>query len=137
MKKARVIFHKCLQDSQELGSDEKHMVSRVFFTIEIDGEKFKGFYADLEQMVDSDYKTGLIEVGAPQDYEGAFNHEDFRDLVEKYYGSCVSSEAARIRIGKGAHGICMYNNVLKKRWYISLSESEAQLKVVKLQYYWE
>ena len=34
MKKARVTFRKCIQDSQEYGSNNEYMVSRVFFDLE-------------------------------------------------------------------------------------------------------
>jgi len=114
MSKAKIIFHKCLQNLQELGSDDEHMVSRVFFSLEIDEEKYKGLYADLKQTVGADYEIGPLEVGPPQGYEGAFNHEVFHDCAEKYYRSCVGSEATGIRIGKGARGIRMFNNVFKK-----------------------
>jgi len=38
--KAKVIFHQCIQDSQEYGSDDEHMVSRIFFILEIGEERF-------------------------------------------------------------------------------------------------
>ena len=34
-KNARVTFYKCIQDSQDYGSDDEHMVSRIFFFLEI------------------------------------------------------------------------------------------------------
>lgn len=109
--KAKITFHKCIQDSQEYGSDDEHMVSRVFFSLEINGERFGDLCADLKQTVGADYGTGPIEVGPPQDYEGAFNHKAFHDCAEKYYRSCVGSEAKGIRIGKGARFFRMKNNV--------------------------
>jgi len=43
MSKAKVIFHQCIQDSQEYGSDDEHMVSRIFFILEIGEERFFSF----------------------------------------------------------------------------------------------
>lgn len=113
MSKAKVIFCQCNQDSQEYGSDDEYMVSRIFFTLEIGEERFEGLYADIKQTVGSDYDTAPIEVSQPHGYEGAFNHQAFRDCAEKYYRSCVGSEATGIEIGEGAR-IRMYNNVFKK-----------------------
>lgn len=113
MSKAKVIFCQCNQDSQEYGSDDEYIVSRIFFTLEIGEERFEGLYADIKQTVGSDYDTAPIEVSQPHGYEGAFNHQAFRDCAEKYYRSCVGSEATGIEIGEGAR-IRIYNNVFKK-----------------------
>ena len=114
MSKAKVIFCKCIQDSQDYGSDDEWMVSRVFFNLEIGEEKFEELYADVKQTVGSDYDTAPLEVSQPFGYEGVFNHQAFRDCAEKYYRSCVGSEGTGIRIGKGARGIRMRNNTIVK-----------------------
>ena len=117
MSKAKIIFYKCIQDSQDYGSDDEHMVSRVFFDLEIGEETFEGLYANIKQAVCGDYDTGpiydtgSIEVSQPFGYEGAFNHHAFRDCAEKFYRSCVGSEGTGIRIGEGAQNIRMRNNV--------------------------
>jgi len=114
MSKAKIIFYKCIQDSQDYGSDDEWMVSRVFFNLEIGEEKFEELYANIKQTVGSDYDTGPIEVSQPFGYEGAFNHHAFRDCAEKFYRSCVGSEATGIEIGEGAR-IRMYGNIFKKK----------------------
>ncbi len=111
MSKAKIIFYKCVQDSQDYGSDDEHMVSRVFFNLEIGEETFEGLSANIKQAVGGDYDTGPIEVSQPFGYEGEFNHHAFRDCAEKFYRSCVGSEGTGIRIGKGAHNIRMRNIV--------------------------
>lgn len=113
MSKVKIIFYKCIQDSQDYGSDDEHMVSRVFFNLEISEETFEGLYANIKQTVGAEYETGPIEVGPPQGYDGPFNHQAFRDCAEKYYRSCVDSEATGIEIGEGAC-IRMYGNIFKK-----------------------
>jgi len=114
MSKAKITFYNCKQNYQELGSDDEYMVSRIFFILEIGKKKYTNLYADLKQTVGSDYETSPLEVGPPQGYEGAFNHEAFCGCAEKYYRSFVGSEATGIRIGRGARGIIMENNVLEK-----------------------
>ena len=113
MSKAKIIFYKCIQDSQDYGSDDEHMVSRVFFNLEIGEETFDGLSANIKQAVGGDYDTGPIEVSQPFGYDGLFNHQAFRDCAEKYYRSCVSSEATGIEIGEGAR-IRIYGNIFKK-----------------------
>lgn len=111
MSKAKIIFYKCIQDSQDYGSDDEHMVSRVFFNLEISEETFEGLSANIKQTVGGDYDTGPIEVSQPFGYEGAFNHHAFRDCAEKFYRSCVGSEGTGIGIGEGAKNFRMRNNV--------------------------
>jgi hypothetical protein len=41
-----VRFTKCQQNSQEAGSDDEHMVSRLFFSIEVDGKQIGAYHAD-------------------------------------------------------------------------------------------
>ncbi len=113
MSKAKIIFYKCIQDSQDYGSDDEHMVSRVFFNLEIGEETFDGLSANIKQAVGGDYDTGPIEVSQPFGYDGLFNHQAFRDCAEKYYRSCVGSEATGIEIGEGAR-IRIYGNIFKK-----------------------
>ena len=110
MSKANITFYKCVQDSQDFGSDDETMVSRVFFTLEIGEERYEDLYADLKQTVGADYETGSIEVGPPQGYDGPFNHEAFRDCAVRYYRSCFGPWATGIGIIKNAKGIRMFNN---------------------------
>ena len=105
---ARVTFFKCIQDSQDYGSNDEHMVSRVFFVLEIGGKKFD-LYADIKQTVGGDYETGPIEVAQPENYRGPFNYRAFRDAAEKYYRSLVGSSGRGIRI-QGGTNIRMRNN---------------------------
>jgi hypothetical protein len=105
---ARVTFYKCIQDSQDYGSNDEHMVSRVFFFLEID-EKRLDLHADIKQTVGSSFETGPIEVRQPENYKGPFNYDAFRDAAEKYYRSLVGSLGGGIRI-QGGTNIRMRNN---------------------------
>ena len=111
MKKCKVIFYTCIHDSQDYGSDDEHMVSRVFFDLEIDGKIFKDLCVDLKQTVGSDIETCIIEVGPPKGYSGSFNHIAFRDAAEKYYRTLVGSPGRVIHI-EGGSNIHMRNNTL-------------------------
>lgn len=111
MTHARVSFQECVQDSQDYGSDDEHMVSRVFFSLEVGGQKYDGLYVDVKQAVGASYETGPIEVGPPRGvrYRGPFNHGAFRDAVETYYRGLVGAKGRGIRIS-GATNVRMRNN---------------------------
>ncbi|MDO9532966.1 MAG: hypothetical protein Q7O12_12665 [Deltaproteobacteria bacterium] len=108
MATAKITFYKCIQDSQDYGSDDEHMVSRVFFTFEV-GDKKYDLYADIKQTVGANYEEGAIEVMRPAGYEGPFNYQVFRDAAEKYYRGLVGSSGTGINI-QGGSNIRMRNN---------------------------
>ncbi len=106
---ARIFFLGCLQDSQEYGSDDEHMVSRVFFTLNYEGVVYEGLYVDIKQAVGADFESAPLEVGTPQGYKGPFNHETFRRAAEEYYRTLVGSTGSAIQIS-GGKNIRMMNN---------------------------
>jgi hypothetical protein len=103
----RITFQKIIQDSQEYGSDDEHMVSRAFFNIQIDGENRGDFSVDVKQIVGGDFETTPLEVGVPEGYKGPY--EPFRQAVEVYYRSQVGSSGRGIHIAGGGN-VRMYNN---------------------------
>ena len=109
MAKVKISFKKCIQDSQEFGSNDEHMVSRVFFNVEIDGENKGEFFADVKQTVGGNYETTPLEIGIPKDYKGPLSYQPFRQAVEDYYRSQVGSSGSGIRIAGGSN-IRMHNN---------------------------
>jgi len=110
MSTATVIFLRIHQDSQTFGSDDEHMVSRIFFDLEIDEAKYPNLYADIKQTVGASYESGLLEVSPPHGYDGPFNFDAFREAVEKCYRSQVGSGGSGIRIVGGSN-IRMRDNV--------------------------
>jgi|SRR5579862_5159423 len=79
-----VNFKGMLQDSQDVGSDDDHMVSRVFFSVTADGQTVDNLHSDVKQTVGSDYATEPLEVTRPA-YDGPMNWTEFRQCVESYY----------------------------------------------------
>ena len=110
MAKITVRFHRCVHDAQEYGSDDQHMVSRVFFTLQVDRIRQGDFYADVKQLVGSDLETGPLEVSPPVGYEGSFNHEEFSRATEAYFRGLVGSSGSGIRI-QGGSRVRMHENV--------------------------
>jgi hypothetical protein len=109
MGNAQVTFRYCMQDTQDIGNSDEHMVSRVFFSLKYDRKVHEDLYVDIKQAVGADFETSPLEVGVPQGYRGPFNHESFREEVEKYYRDLIGSKGAGIRI-TGSGNVRMRNN---------------------------
>ena len=120
---ATITFHKLIQDSQDYGSDDEHMVSRAFFSIDVDGTTYDDICVDIKQTVGSDIKTAPLEVSRPHGYKGPFNHESFRNAAEEYYRGLVGSGGSGIRI-QGGSNIRMRNNTFIKSVQVKFEVSQ-------------
>lgn len=104
-----VKVQKCVQDSQEYGSTDEHMVSRVFFTIGTDGGPQVDDYCDIKQIVGSSYSPADTEVHLPHSYRGPYDHKIFSDKIKGYYAKLVNSSGSIISLG-GSQNVRMMNN---------------------------
>jgi hypothetical protein len=138
MAKVKVTFHECIQDSQEYGSDDEHMVSRVFFSIEISkvesGEKkietYDNVYANLKQTVGGKFEETPIEVSPPYHssgklYSGPMNYEKFRKAAEGYFRKLVGSQGSGIRI-EGGGSARMYNNRFRQEYSVEFEAADTR-----------
>jgi len=108
---AKILFHKCLQNAQELGTNDEYMVSRVFFSIQLPGKQIDDLYTDIKQTVGDKFEGGTLEVGPPQNLKNVgLNYIAYRDLVEKYYRSLVGSTGSAFRVAENCSDIRMFNN---------------------------
>jgi hypothetical protein len=100
MSRMRVMFHKCLRDSVEPRNDEEQVVARLFFSLEINGRRYDGLYADVKQTVGASY-PGHLEVSSPKGapYKGPFNYEISRYAVENYYWNLVRRHRIPVHAG--------------------------------------
>ena len=128
MSQISVTFHKLIQDSQEFGSDDEHMVSRAFFKIEVEGNSYPDMYCNLKQTVGSDFESEPIEVGTPQGagYSGPFNYDAFRQAVEDYFRGNFGPTGSGIGFGAGAKNIRMYHNTIYKQVQVQFEASEQE-----------
>ena len=113
-RRIRLLFRKCIQDSQEFGSNDEHMMSRVFFLIEVDGAVQGEFFATIQQTVGTSYAEGPInQVEAPRSieegrkYTGPLDYGEYRAEVESYFRKCV---AQGIRFSGGGKNTRMFHN---------------------------
>ena len=119
MARLRGHFEEVLQDSQEFGSTDAHMVSRVYFVLEREKEPIS-CYVDVGQPYGTSFEDEPVEVGFPKTLDGRelkepWDHKEFRDLVEAYYRSFIGSGGAGISIGSGCTGIRMRKNRFGRR----------------------
>jgi len=124
MTNAHVTFRRIVQDSQDYGSNDEHMVSRAFFDMQIGDRAYKGLSVDIKQPVGSNFETSPLEISKPSGYKGPFNHQAFREAVEKYYRSQVGSSGSGIRISGGASNIRMRNNTFVQEVHVEFKVSE-------------
>jgi hypothetical protein len=110
MGKGKIYFFKCIQDSQEYGSDNEYMVSRVFFNVDINGKVKNNLYSDIKQTVGSKYSREFIEVRLPDGITGPFNYEDFANAARDYYLQMCGPNAKGIKIEGNCSNIRMRNN---------------------------
>jgi hypothetical protein len=113
MERAKVTFKKLIQDSQDFGSDDDHMISRIFFDLEYRGQTHRDLQVDVKQTVGSDIERDPIEVGHTEGYSGPGNYTAFRGETEKYFRSLVGASASGIRISGGSN-IRMRNNTFSR-----------------------
>jgi hypothetical protein len=114
MAKVDVLFYKIIQDSQDYGSDDEYMISRIFFKVFESEKTFEG-HADLKQLVGSSFETpGSIEVGAPVAYAGPrLDHNTFAAAAAKCFkDQVVGKESRGIHISGGAK-VRMHNNAFE------------------------
>ena len=109
--KAKLLFHRCLQGMQDIGTSDEFMVSRVFFSVQLTDRRIDGLFVDLKQTVSDDFETGTIEVGKPQGPAGNIDYRAFRDAVEQYYRRAVGSTGSAIKIVRGGSAIMRNNSI--------------------------
>lgn len=110
--KARVTFLAIIQDLQDFHmavKDDDQMVSRLFFSLDIDGKHYDQLTVEVAQPMGTDYEAEPITV-APLDrelYNGPWNPGAFSDAAEKCYRQALSKA---VRVGPGVQGLRMRDN---------------------------
>ena len=138
MAKVKITFHECIQDSQEYGSDDEHMVSRVFFSIEVSKaenqetrvETYDNVYANLKQTVGGKFEETPIEVSSPYHssgelYSGPMNYGEFRKAAENYFRNLVGSQGTGIHI-EGGGSARMYNNRFRQEYSVEFEAADTR-----------
>jgi hypothetical protein len=112
MKTHELEIYQCIQDSQEYGSDNDHMVSRIFFTL--DGIKHA---CNIRQEYGS--KSSLsalqVEVEIPAELSGKINKAEFQEAVQFYYNRLIGSGGSGIYLGEDVTNVRMMDNIFHSK----------------------
>ena len=107
--RAQITFAAVIQDIHDfnmadLGEDQ--MVSRILFSLELDGSRH-GAFVEVAQPMGTDYQTEPLTFGPlPQEVTGGpWNQEAFTEKVEEYYRSALEKS---VSLG----GAQMRNNII-------------------------
>lgn len=114
-------FRGCLQNSQVLGSDNEHMVSKLFLSI--NGESYECIVRQPHGSNNS-FEEDPIEVETPDKLKGKINYGAFRQVAEHYYRSLIGSSGSGIRIGGGSRNIVMKDNSIMQPWSVEIPDLE-------------
>ena len=90
---ASVTFRKCLVNSVEYGSDDRHVGSRVFFDLTIDNQRFVDLSVDVRQRVDTGAEHEPLSISSHRGYSGPFNCPVFGRCLEFYYRHVLGAHA--------------------------------------------
>jgi len=123
MREATVTFYKLIQDSQDLGGDDEHMVSRIYFRVRADSETGEGTL-DLKQMLGSKLTEDSVEVSAVKSAIELGDYQKLRSEAAQYYLSLVGENGSAMRLG-GSGNVRMRNNtfMVEKSITVALPES--------------
>lgn len=103
-------FYHLIQDSEQQGGDDEHLIFRVAFSLALDGKELGDrFYANIKQTVGSNIQDYILEVSEPGGYSGAWDHMAFTREAERYFRALVSPQGRAIRLPADKHGTMTSN----------------------------
>lgn len=96
MPPATLAFRRCVVNSAAYGSDEEHVVSRVFFDLLVGDAGYANLCVDVRQLVREGTESEPLLISRPSGYEGPLNFQVFQCLVEFYYRQAVGGRWAML-----------------------------------------
>lgn len=91
---ATVTFRRCIQNSDDAGgNDGKHVASRIYFDLELDGHHHADVSLDVKHPPG---KIAPLEVSRPHGYSGPGEFKELREAAAAYYKK-VAGNLARNR----------------------------------------
>jgi hypothetical protein len=103
MTKFTVEFEGIVVKSQEAGSTDDHMVSRVAFLLYVEGQRKGQFFTDLKQTVGAPMSSEAIEVGPPKGYDGPFEQNKFASAARDYFLDAIGPRGKVYQFASTAH----------------------------------
>ncbi|SFC75683.1 hypothetical protein [Spirosoma endophyticum] len=130
IQKAIIRFSKCIQDSQELGSNADRMVSRVFFSLQIGSLVHDDLWANIHQAAGDEHENDRVKIDRPDGYQGLMNFEAYYDAAERYYRKCVELGFEMAGFVPGTLGLRVrqYNNTHEQEYQVGFDVDENRRK---------
>ena len=92
MPNATVTFRRCVVNAPELGCDEQHVGSRIYFDLDVEGKQFFDLYTDIRQTIGWAAEGESLEVTPPIGYSGPLNFPIFEGLVGFYFRHVIGAQ---------------------------------------------
>jgi hypothetical protein len=89
---------------EQVNPRAEHMVSRVFFDLQVGDKRYPGAYANIKQKVGA-VASDPIEVSPPAGYAGPFDHQKFQAEVEKYFRSIIGNSGSSNSPGRSGKNL--------------------------------
>jgi hypothetical protein len=102
MPTATITIERLTQDPQDAKSGHTHQISRVFFMLDVEGKKYPNLYADIKSPIAGSLESSSLEVSKPHHYDGPFNYEAFRVIIEQYYRGLLENIGSGSPISSGS-----------------------------------
>ena len=96
MAKVTVTFRSIDINAQEYGGTDGHMVSRIFFDVDVEGGMSARLFANVTQAVGRQIEDANLQV-SPVEFPGLSN-EHFAAAARDYYHRCLDRSGQGIRI---------------------------------------
>lgn len=110
----KVIFLKCIQNVQQLGTTDECMFSKLFFSLEVNGDIHPEEECIIKQTVGSDFENDhSIEVFVNFPKHRRVNYGKFQQAAKDYYFSLVGSTGTGIRVINSS--VKMFDNIFEKK----------------------
>lgn len=84
MSNTKVIFHELVEYSQDAARNYTHKISRVYYSLEVDGRTINNLFSDVRQPANGDPESGKMEVTPPPGYRGELDGMALCKAVRKY-----------------------------------------------------
>ena len=97
----KVTFSKLIQDSEDFGSNDELIVSRIYFSVEPEETAPENAYVDVFQPASASSRSANPRLSEVVGYSGVFDTPTFKTAVMDYYRSLVGNEGPGIRIATG------------------------------------
>jgi len=96
MNKTKVIFHSIVEYSHDATREYNYKLSRVYYSLDIDGRQIDGLFSDVRQKTENGSET--LEVAPPPAYRGELDRKALCRAVGKYMKDISQLEKEKVEI---------------------------------------